>query len=440
MRVDTRMKNNTAKAIQEPGLAARMLQNVGRAKQAFDAIHMEMGRLVAKSIMLMERQKRSGPDSHPEDPEIRKWARQPGSVYMGDQKAPLEQPRLRGSNGEIPLDTYQKLRKPGAYAEERLGHVFRDVLSGSRGREIVTNSTAELGVSPRAISKHLVKTMDIKLQELKELNQSLFYFQKGARMIGDRILKTAIFVFLVCAGLHMAFAETEDFKKLPEGMRLPLRYGIGFTFYTQSQNYIIDSLDVGIPIFNPAMADLIKVKNDTTTEHISVDCWLLPFLDVEALVGRVHGTTKVKISELRLPIPLSDLTIKYDGLVYGTGLTLAGGHDRYFGSFTTQYTGTDLNLNESSVTAIVLTPKAGVTFSRAAIWAGAMYQRAKEDHRGRYTIPFFGNVSYSVKLHEKSPWNFQAGFTSELAKHWLIVAEGGLGDRKSLLARIEYRL
>ena len=259
-------------------------------------------------------------------------------------------------------------------------------------------------------------------------------------MFRNRVVNVAALILLTFAYSQVALADNEERTDLPGGIKLPLRYGFGFTFYTQSQNYTLDSLDLVVPIFNPALANLIKVENCTTTEHMSVDCWLLPFLDVEALVGRVHGETKVKISDLHLPLPLSDLKINYDGLVYGTGFTLAGGHDRFFGSFTTQYTGTNLNLTDSTVTALVLTPKAGMTFNKAAIWAGAMYQHAREDHQGKYTIPYIGNVSYKVKLHEKSPWNFQAGFTTALAKHWLVIAEGGLGDRKSLLATLQYRL
>ena len=70
-------------------------------KRALDAAMLDVGRLVAETLMYMEREERSGPDYHPTSSGLRKWASQRGSIYVGDQKLPVEHPRLRGPEGEV---------------------------------------------------------------------------------------------------------------------------------------------------------------------------------------------------------------------------------------------------------------------------------------------------------------------------------------------------
>ena len=79
-------------------------------KRALDAAMLDVGRLVAETLMYMEREERSGPDYHPTSSGLRKWASQRGSIYVGDQKLPVEHPRLRGPEGEVGLRTYEQLK------------------------------------------------------------------------------------------------------------------------------------------------------------------------------------------------------------------------------------------------------------------------------------------------------------------------------------------
>lgn len=76
MRVDTRARKNATKPIRhvagERWLADLMLRIIKDDKQAFEPIQLEIGRCVAEAIILMEREERSGPNSHPTDPTIRK--------------------------------------------------------------------------------------------------------------------------------------------------------------------------------------------------------------------------------------------------------------------------------------------------------------------------------------------------------------------------------
>ena len=96
-----------------------------KGKEGFDIYMKELGRMMAETIMYIEREEIAGPDYQPFNSDIQKWASQGGSIYMGDQKIPLEHPRLRGPKGEIALQSYQRLKAPGSFSEELLGKMLR---------------------------------------------------------------------------------------------------------------------------------------------------------------------------------------------------------------------------------------------------------------------------------------------------------------------------
>ena len=47
---------------------------IGSGKQALDAVMLEMGRMVAERIMLIEREELAGPDYYPTHPGLQTWA------------------------------------------------------------------------------------------------------------------------------------------------------------------------------------------------------------------------------------------------------------------------------------------------------------------------------------------------------------------------------
>jgi hypothetical protein len=94
-------------------LLNRVYQIISQGKQGLDVFLIEIGRMMAETVMYIEREEISGPDYRPLSSEIQKWGSQPGSIYMSDQKIPVEHPRLRGLKGEIVLKSYQKLKEPG---------------------------------------------------------------------------------------------------------------------------------------------------------------------------------------------------------------------------------------------------------------------------------------------------------------------------------------
>jgi len=148
-------------------LVNRMYQIIKTGKQGLDGFVQELGILLVQAIMDMEREERSGPQYHPLQAGLYKWAYQKGSLYMGDRKISVRHPRLRGPEGEIPLESYETLKKPGVFSEELLNKVLRGI-SARKYRETLMEAAGAFGVSPGTVSRHVVEVTVQRLKEFKE--------------------------------------------------------------------------------------------------------------------------------------------------------------------------------------------------------------------------------------------------------------------------------
>ena len=152
-------------------IVEQMYQIFLKGKQGFDAFMKDLGRMMAETIMYIEREEISGPDYYPFSSDIQKWASQPGSIYIGDQKITAEHPRLRGPAGEIPLKSYQKLKEPAGFSEELLNKVLRGI-SCRKYAETVVEAAQSFGVSAGSVSRHIVEATAKQLQKFKERSLS----------------------------------------------------------------------------------------------------------------------------------------------------------------------------------------------------------------------------------------------------------------------------
>ena len=151
----------------------QMYRILATGKQGFDAMMKEMGRMMAETIMYIEREEIAGPDYQPFSPDIRKWASQGGSVYIGDQKIRAEHPRVRGRQGEIELKSYQKLKEPDGFSEELLMKVLRG-MSCRKYSDTVVDTAQAFGVSASSVSQHIIAATAKQLEEFKERSLSAF--------------------------------------------------------------------------------------------------------------------------------------------------------------------------------------------------------------------------------------------------------------------------
>jgi hypothetical protein len=243
-----------------------------------------------------------------------------------------------------------------------------------------------------------------------------------------------IFLTISCYG-----QESQSIFPLCRSMagdrELPNPYGVGITYHHQKQDYDLVDLMVNLPGIDLAQASAaVTVDNTTDETNLKLDLWLLPFMNVFGIIGHVEGQT-----EVTLPQPLGSLDVDYDGLVYGGGLTLAGGYEKFFGSITAIFTNTDLDISTSSVEAFILTPRIGYCLGFGEVWIGSMYQHTQEEHSGTVSVPMIGTVNFDVELEEKDPWNYLAGVRFNLGKNWDLEIEGGVGERQHVTASLTYR-
>jgi hypothetical protein len=248
-------------------------------------------------------------------------------------------------------------------------------------------------------------------------------------------------VFVLTVGLILVASNTiYAFDR--SAIDIPAKFGIGLTLYNQTQPYEISSLQVTLPGLDPTQLQNLEVDNDTNSYHLRLDYWILPFLNVFGLVGEIDGKTTVNLQaiELGLPINLNNIVVDYDGTVYGAGLVLAAGGEKWFAAIAYDYTDTDLDVSNSSVEASIITPKLGLRTKSGAIWVGAMHQDAEERHIGTFDVPGLGPVPYDVILNEKEPWNWLIGATTGIGENWVLILQGGFGDRNAALVTLEYRL
>jgi len=172
MRPDTRQRKKALSGLRvsvgQDEMWGTLLRVIRSGKQALDAVMLEMGRMVAESVMLIEREELAGPDYYPINPDLQKWAHEDGSIFIGDQKVRVKHPRLRHvRHGEVALRSYERLRAPGPFSEELLEKILRGV-SAQRYTETVLNAAEAFGVSPSSVSRKLVALTAKKLQEFKE--------------------------------------------------------------------------------------------------------------------------------------------------------------------------------------------------------------------------------------------------------------------------------
>jgi len=152
-------------------LVDRMYQIIKTGKQGLDGFVQELGALVVEAIMDMEREERSGPQYQPLEAGLYKWAYQKGSLYMGDRKISVRHPRLRGPGGEIPLESYEALKKPGVFSEELLNKVLRGI-SARKYRETLLEAAGVFGVSSGTVSRHVIEATVQRFREFKERSLS----------------------------------------------------------------------------------------------------------------------------------------------------------------------------------------------------------------------------------------------------------------------------
>ncbi|MDX1460847.1 MAG: hypothetical protein R3348_07305 [Xanthomonadales bacterium] len=231
--------------------------------------------------------------------------------------------------------------------------------------------------------------------------------------------------------------------RVPEGTELPRPWGVGIDFYTMDQHYDIDFLSFEVPGVSLDDPSLLSVTNEVQHFDIKIDAWLLPFLNVFAVIGHLESDTTIDLSQapvVGLPFPLGKLPVNTDGTVTGIGITLAYGGDNWFTTVTATRTDTDLGGSfESSVDSTTIQPRIGIVRGAWQAWVGGLYLDAEEKHRGTVELPVLGPVPFDVILGSSDEWNTTLGVRHVFSPHASLTLELGFGDREHTLFNYTYR-
>jgi putative transposase len=130
---------------------------------------------------------------HDPRPEVVRWGKQPGSIYLADQKLPIIVPRVRDRRAqhEVPLATYAQFQTPRA---QDVG-LFRRVLGGLSCREYEAAAEAvpeAFGLARSSVSRRFIRASAGELRRLAERRHDdaewLVLVLDGKAFAGDQLV------------------------------------------------------------------------------------------------------------------------------------------------------------------------------------------------------------------------------------------------------------
>jgi len=130
-----------------------------------------LGLQAVEEVLQQEVQTLAGPRYARSDgaPHLVRWGRQQGSVYLADQKLPMQVPRVRNRQAaiEVPLQSYTRLQQPRAADEG----VLRRILYGLSCRDYRAAAEAvpeAFGLSRSSVSRRYIRATARQLAALQE--------------------------------------------------------------------------------------------------------------------------------------------------------------------------------------------------------------------------------------------------------------------------------
>ena len=186
-----------------------------------------------------------------------RWGSQPGSVYLSDQKVPMDVPRVRNKahNIEIPLEYYRKLQEP--YRDDEL--VYKRLLNGlstHKYRESSELSSEVFGISSSNVSRRFKRATEAKLRELQERRLDgydfIAVFIDGKRYAGDGlIVAMGITIEGEKVFLGVEQMSTENSRSVEQFLQKlierGLRYKDGLLFIVDGSKGIIKAIETMFP-------------------------------------------------------------------------------------------------------------------------------------------------------------------------------------------------
>ena len=200
-------------------------------------------------------------------------------------------------------------------------------------------------------------------------------------------------------------------KAYKRGYDVPFPWGISTVFFTQKQEINITKTSIG---FNGGekvdLSDYVNFGPTVATTYaytVRPDLWILPFLNVYAIIG--GGTTQTEVTLLN-PISI-ETTQKFGASSFGLGATMAGAIGPIWIAWDNNYNFADIEVVVEPVPAFNSSLRVGHTFMdpvkptrTLSVWVGTFYQSIQNDTEGSIALqdvfPNFGDGSKIADLRE----------------------------------------
>jgi transposase-like protein len=143
---------------------------------------------------------------------IKRWGRNPGSVYVGDQKLRVDVPRIRDvvAGREIPLESYERLQNPAHLDEIALSRVING-LSQAKYERAAEHVPETFGIKKTSISRKFIRASAKRLEAFinRDLSQHdiVAIFIDG-KFFADNEMVIALGVTLSGEKVLLGFVET----------------------------------------------------------------------------------------------------------------------------------------------------------------------------------------------------------------------------------------
>lgn len=240
------------------------------------------------------------------------------------------------------------------------------------------------------------------------------------------------------------------------GYVLPRPFGLSVGYMHQDQPFDVGGIFVnGIDVKTPGVAVVNEVQNEESTYTLRADVWILPFWNVYGILARTSGRAVGPLMlDLEPVFPTlcrlpgnncqvdTEFRLDYKANVRGYGTTIAGGYKDFFGMIDFNWTTADLDISLTDAKAKVISSRVGWNGKlggfTGVLWLGVMYQ----DISQTLDLPLdIGENTLLVTIDQSTQeaYNYVIGGQWDINRSFSILAEIGMGKRKSQMLNFTYR-
>jgi hypothetical protein len=220
------------------------------------------------------------------------------------------------------------------------------------------------------------------------------------------------------------------------GIELPATFGIGVVYYHLDRAILISDVRVGRNGEAPqSVSDFAQLGSSSRVDNVNLkaDVWILPFLNLYAIVGGIWNESQTRI-DVTLPPLLPGgaprertlmVPTEMTGTVGGLGLTVAGGYGPLFFAADVNAARADLGFDDE-FKAVVTSVRAGWNGRAGSrpirAWVNATYWDTFAEATGSVADPDGGGtLKFEVDQGPAHPWTFGLG-SAYSPTRWLDIA------------------